>query len=283
MPAYYQYERGRLTRVERGVVVEAPLTVTLNGKELVRFLCTPEQLEAMVVGFLWLEGLVRSLDDIVLARICAEDGAADIVLAGEPPVPKKKAVTSGCGGGITFNVDFAAESLGALPLAVSPERLFRAYRELQQSAVHYREHRGIHCSVLCDPDRQLLIAEDVGRHNTLDKLAGLALLHEIRTEGCFIVSSGRISSEMTWKAARLRVPLVASRTSPTSLAIQLAERLGITLVGYLREGSFNVYTHPARVIPPELAAAADPAAALAAAGAAAPAARVPDGAPGCKP
>ncbi len=275
MPSFYQYERGRLTRIEKGVVVETPLTVTLNGKELVRFLCSPEQLEAMVVGFLWLEGIIRSIDDILVARVCAEDGAADVVLAGDPPLPKKKAVTSGCGGGITFNVDFEAESLGALPLAVPPDRLFRAYRELQQSAVHYREHRGIHCSALCDLERQLLIAEDVGRHNTLDKLAGLALLHEIPTEGCFLVSSGRISSEMAWKAARMRVPLVASRTSPTGLAIALAERLGITLVGYLREGSFNVYTHPARVIPPELAAAA---------GAAAPAgAATPDGAPACKP
>ncbi len=281
MPAYHQYERGRLTRVEKGVVVEAPLTVTLNGKELVRFLCSPEQLEGMVVGFLWLEGIIRDLDDIIVARVCAEDGAADIVLAGEPPLPKKKAVTSGCGGGITFNIDFEAESLGALPLSVSPERLFRAYRELQQSAVHYREHRGIHCSTLCDVERQLLIAEDVGRHNTLDKLAGLALLHGIPTEGRFIVSSGRISSEMAWKAAKMRVPLVVSRTSPTALAIQLAERLGITIVGYLREGSFNVYTHPERVVVPESAAAAG---AVVPAAVASPAAvGAAAGAPPCKP
>ncbi|HWP34229.1 MAG TPA: formate dehydrogenase accessory sulfurtransferase FdhD [Thermodesulfobacteriota bacterium] len=273
MPGYYQYERGRLTRVDKGVVAEAPLTVTLNGRELVRFLCTPDQLEALVVGFLWLEGLIRGLDDIVVLRACAEDGAADVVLAAEPQQPRRRAITSGCGGGITFNVDFEAESLARVPLAVSPERLFRAYRELQQGAARYREHRGIHCSALCDPERQLLLAEDVGRHNTLDKLAGLALLHDVRTEGCFIVSSGRISSEMAWKAARMRVPLVASRTSPTALAIELAERLGITLVGYLREGSFNVYTHPARLLLPVEAAAAGVAPGAAADPLAAPPAR----------
>lgn len=255
MRAYYQYDRGKVARLEKGVVVESPLTVTLNGTELVRFLCTPVDLEAQVVGFLWLEGLISGLDDVVVLRACAEDGAADVVLAGDPPVPRKKAVTSGCGGGITFNIDFQAEGLGALPLTVTPERLFSAYRELQASAVRYREHRGIHCSALCDGERQLLIAEDVGRHNTIDKLAGLALLHDVRTEGRFIVTSGRISSEMAWKAARLRVPLLASRTSPTALALDLAEKLGITVVGYLREGSFNVYTHPHRVALPGAAVA----------------------------
>lgn len=248
MPGYLQYDKGKVTRVERGVVVEAPLTVTLNGKELVRFLCTPELLEAQVVGFLWLEGLIGGLDDLLVVRACAEDGAADVILAGDPQIPRRKAVTSGCGGGITFNIDFEAEGLGRLPMAVTPERICSAYRELQASAVHYREHRGIHCTALCDQERQLLIAEDVGRHNTLDKLAGLALMRDLRTEGRFLVSSGRISSEMTWKAARMGVPLVASRTSPTSLAIELAGRLGITLVGYVREGSFNVYTHPERVL-----------------------------------
>lgn len=239
--------------MEKGVVVEAPLTVTLNGTELVRFLCTPELLEAQVVGFLWLEGLIAGLDDVLVMRACAEDGAADVILQGDPQVPRKKAVTSGCGGGITFNIDFEAEGLARIPFAVTPERVCAAYRELQASAVHYREHRGIHCTALCDAERQLLIAEDVGRHNTLDKLAGLALMQEVPTEGRFLVSSGRISSEMAWKAARMRVPLIASRTSPTSLAIDLATRLGITLVGYVRESSFNVYTHPERVLASEAA------------------------------
>jgi FdhD protein len=259
VPVFYQYERGTVARVVRGVVAEVPLTVTLNGRELVRFLCTPEQLEAQVVGFLWLEGLIASLDEVLVLRACAEDGAADVILAGEPQVPRRRAVTSGCGGGITFNVDFVAEGVGAVPLSVAPERLFGAYRELQSSAVRYREHRGIHCSALCDGERQLLVAEDVGRHNTLDKIAGLALLHEVPTEGRFLVSSGRISSEMVWKAARMRVPLVASRTSPTALAIELAERLGLTVIGYLRDGSFNVYTHPHRVALPEAATAGHPA------------------------
>ncbi len=255
MTAYLQYDRGKVARVEKGVVVEAPLTVTLNGKELVRFLCTPEQLEAQVVGFLWLEGIIDSLDDVLVVRACAEDGAADVILAGEPQIPRKKAVTSGCGGGITFNIDFSAEGLGALPLSVPPERIFSAYRDLQASAVLYREHRGIHCTALADLERQHLIAEDVGRHNTLDKLAGLALMRDIRTEGRFLVTSGRISSEMTWKAARMRVPLVVSRTSPTSLAMELAVRLGITLVGYVRDGSFNVYTYPDRILARETIAA----------------------------
>jgi FdhD protein len=92
-----------------------------------------------------------------------------------------------------------------------------------------------------------LVAEDIGRHNTLDKLQGMALLEDIRTGGGLILASGRISSEMLFKAAIMGVPIVGSRTSPTNLALAVAERLNITVCGYLRQGSMNVYTHERRI------------------------------------
>ena len=93
----------------------------------------------------------------------------------------------------------------------------------------------------------MLSAEDIGRHNTLDKIAGLCMLRNIWPDQRIIITTGRISSEMLQKAARLRAPILISRTSPSSLSIEMAERYGITLVGYARRQRFNVYSHPQRL------------------------------------
>ena len=107
----------------------------------------------------------------------------------------------------------------------------------------------MHTSILVERDGAAprLVAEDIGRHNTLDKLQGMALLDGIPTRGGVILASGRISSEMLFKAAIMGVPIVGSRTSPTNLALAVAERLNITVCGYIRQGSMNVYTHPGRI------------------------------------
>lgn len=244
---FYRFSGGRVERVDRGIVQEHPITVSLNGRELVRFLCTPEQLAPQVVGFLYLEGIIQSIREIAWISVCAEEGAADVALFSEPRIPEKKAITSGCGGGITFNIDFEAASLADLDVRVAPAQLMHLMKELHAHARHYRETRGIHVSALSDGQELLIVAEDVGRHNTLDKIAGEALIREIPTEGRILISSGRISSEMLVKAARMRVPILASRTSPTAMAVELARRLGITVVGYLRADQFNLYTHEWRL------------------------------------
>jgi FdhD protein len=109
------------------------------------------------------------------------------------------------------------------------------------AAEHYRASRGIHGAALSDGERLLVLAEDVGRHNAVDKVMGEALLRGISTAERILLSTGRISSEMLLKAARMGVPLVASRTSPTEMAVALAEQLGITVAGYVRADSMNVY------------------------------------------
>jgi FdhD protein len=122
-------------------------------------------------------------------------------------------------------------------------------RDLIQEAVHYRASRGIHGAALADRDRLLLVAEDVGRHNAVDKLKGLALQRGIPTTDRILLSTGRVSSEMLLKAARMGVPVVASRTSPTEMAVALAEQLGVTVVGYLRGENLNLYAGQALELP----------------------------------
>src|SRR5207245_10379420 len=105
----------------------------------------------------------------------------------------------------------------------------------------YRASRGIHGAALSDGERLLVVAEDVGRHNAVDKIKGAALLRGIPTEDRILLSTGRISSEMLLKAARMGVPLVASRTSPTEMAVALAEQLNVTVCGYVRSDSLHLY------------------------------------------
>jgi FdhD protein len=121
-------------------------------------------------------------------------------------------------------------------------------KDLFAAAVHYQRSRGIHGAALADSDRLLLVAEDVGRHNAIDKLKGEALRRGMPTEDRVLLSTGRISSEMLLKAARMGVPVVASRTSPTEMAVALAEQLRITVCGYVRPDGLNVYAGDAVVL-----------------------------------
>ena len=120
-------------------------------------------------------------------------------------------------------------------------------RQVHLGAELYQRARGIHTAALATPEQLLIQVEDIGRHNCLDKLAGAALQAGINTRDCIILSSGRISSEMLNKARQLEVPIVCSRTSPTSLSVSLAEAWNMTIVAYLRQDRMRVYTHPARV------------------------------------
>ena len=118
---------------------------------------------------------------------------------------------------------------------------------LFESQELYRETGGVHTSALSDGKRILLSAEDIGRHNTLDKIAGLCVMNNLWPDVRILITTGRISSEMLQKAARLHTPILISRTSPSSLSIEMAQKYGITLIGYARRQRFNVYTNGQRV------------------------------------
>jgi FdhD protein len=128
-------------------------------------------------------------------------------------------------------------------------------KDLFQAAVYYQRSRGIHGAALADADRLLIVAEDVGRHNAVDKVKGEALRRGIATEDRLLLSTGRVSSEMLLKAARMGVPVVASRTSPTEMAVALAEQLGVTVCGYVRPDGLNVYAGDADVLDAPVGAA----------------------------
>lgn len=243
--SYRRYENGR-GQPDRGEVVrEALVRLHVNGQELAALMCTPQELDLLALGFLRSEGIIRDTSDVRLLKVCPSGACVDVWLrdAGfEPPV--RRIVTSGCGGGVTFaDLSAAVEPLGS-EMQVTARQIGRLMFKLQGA----QRTRGIHTAALAEGEELLSVVEDVGRHNAIDKLWGRCLAEGIATQDRILLSTGRISSEMLGKAARMRVPIVASRTSPTTLALALAEAWNVTLVGYVRRESLNVYTRQERVV-----------------------------------
>ena len=244
----HHYNGGGFQLTDVPVVQEAPFTLYVNGQELVVLLCTPSKLEALAIGFLAFEGIIQGLEDI--RRLTVEDlfGYADVRLISDFVPPRRRVHTSGCGGGITFSLETHGSAAQSDNATVDPASLFLLIRELYRVAHAYRESRGIHAAALAEGEKLLIVTEDVGRHNAIDKVCGEAMLRGIPTAGKILLATGRISSEMLRKGAHMGTPIVVSRTSATTLSVDLAKRLGLTLIGYVREDSFYVYSHPERLL-----------------------------------
>ena len=246
---YERYEFRKWKSQDAETIVETPVSLTVNGEVWLTFMCTPVNLEAMSVGFLYNEGILESMDEVEDVRVCEHGDNVDVWLNHSVEQPQSWRRTSGCTGGVT-----AVDALARVDVSFNgdqpkfpPEAIGRLVEMLFESQELYRETGGVHTSALSDGEKIVLVAEDIGRHNTLDKIAGLCLMNHTWPETRILITTGRISSEMLQKAARLSAPILISRTSPSSLSIEMAERYGITLIGYARTHRFNVYSNPQRI------------------------------------
>ncbi len=240
-----RYSEDGWARTAARVPSEMDLTLYVNGQEMVTILCTPTKLNCLVLGFLYASGIVSGVKDIASMRVCEDDSLADVKLVNaEYRPPALRTLTSGCGGGAALKTDGIKVDSG---LTVTPGQVLGLMKQLQSHMELYRAAGGVHASALADGDRLIVVSEDIGRHNTLDKIQGECLLRGLPTRDRVLLITGRVSSEMVLKAARMQVPIVVSRTSPTERAVRLAGDLGIAVVGYVRGGRFTVYSHPERL------------------------------------
>jgi FdhD protein len=245
---YERYEFNKWVPFDAETIVETPVSLTINGEAWITFMCTPVDLEAMAIGFLYNEGIIEKKHEIADVRVCEHSDNVDVWLDHDAQQPKSWRRTSGCTGGVT-----AVDALTRPDIlfdknqpTFKPEAIGQLVEMLFDSQYLYRETGGVHTSALSDGEKIVVSAEDIGRHNTLDKIAGLCLMENIWPKTRILITTGRISSEMLQKAARLQAPILISRTSPSSLSIEMAERYGITLIGYARRQRFNVYSNAQR-------------------------------------
>jgi FdhD protein len=252
LPYVYKYKGGRFEPDEIPIVEERPISLVVNGQELATLLASPVKLDALVLGFLYFERIIDDIEEVKAIEVDLEDATADVELHVSFTRPTRRVITTGCTGGVSFHLGLSNYPPLQSDVRLKPDAVVPMMRALYASAEMYRRSRGIHAAALADTDftegeALLIAAEDVGRHNAVDKIQGEALVRGIRTEGRVLLSTGRISSEMLRKGARMLAPFIVSRTSPTGLAVEMAKRLGITLIGYVRNQSFNVYSHAQRI------------------------------------
>lgn len=271
---YYRVTKASAETVQGAVIGESRWVLYVNGVEVVTFLATPRGLHHLALGFLVSENLIAGLNEVASLRVneaadraywyipalgvnetravpaCEENvGSIQVRLTRDDfRVPPHRVLTSGCGGGVTFDDLSSQHAPLESKRTIGAAQLFAMMDALYAQGQLYRETRGVHSSALTDGEKILAIAEDVGRHNTLDKIRGDCLMRGIATRDNILLSTGRISSEMMTKAARMQVPIIASRTSPTSLALELARAWNIALIGYLRAEEMRVYCGIERVV-----------------------------------
>ncbi|MHB8919228.1 MAG: formate dehydrogenase accessory sulfurtransferase FdhD, partial [Desulfocucumaceae bacterium] len=199
----------------------------------------------LVLGFLYGEGIISGIGDVASMRLCEDQSLADVRLKNpQYKLPTQRTLTSGCGGGAVFKTQGERIDSG---LVAAPTEVLSLMKQFQEQMDLYRLSGGVHTSALSDTRSLLVVAEDIGRHNTLDKIQGECLAGGLSTRDRLLLTTGRVSSEMLLKAAKMQVPVVVSRHSPTGSAVSLARDLGIALVGHARGNRLSVYSHPERL------------------------------------
>jgi FdhD protein len=250
---FHLYSSGRLKSKDINVIVEKEILLTVNGEIWLSFMCTPIDLEALAVGFLFNEGIIHSAEDIASVNVCSSGEIIDIWLNFSVEQPKLWGRTSGCTGGVTSQLNSEKKVTNEIlyntnGLTIDGRQVVALISQLFQSQDLYKNVGGVHTSALSDGFEIYVVAEDIGRHNTLDKIAGRCLFDEINLPKRVLITTGRVSSEMVQKSAKIGASIIISRTSPSSLSIKIAEEAGITLIGYARGKRFSTYSHPKRVV-----------------------------------
>jgi len=235
------------------IVREAPLTIYLNGREFVTLLCTPELMDMLAIGFLRSEGLIRDYGEVTSLALDEEQGFVFVETQGGKLAEElhgKRTITTGCGKGtVFFSVLDALQSKPiSSALTITATQIHGLMRDLQERAVVFKQTGGVHSAALCSAEDVLYFCEDIGRHNAVDKIIGMCLRDKVTIAEKVLLTSGRISSEILVKTAKLGLPVLISRAAPTALSVELAEKLGMTLVGFVRGHNLNVYSHAGRVV-----------------------------------
>ncbi|WP_079508156.1 formate dehydrogenase accessory sulfurtransferase FdhD [Mesobacillus jeotgali] len=249
-----KYQNGKFLDVEDVIVNEFPLTIYVNDMEFATMVCTPTHFEEMVVGFLASEGVIRSSNDIHSLSIDESRGYAYVMtkvnMTTNQEYYSKRFIGSCCGKSrqFYFHNDARTAKTSMSRTTITAAQSIALMNQMQSSSQVFLETGGVHNAALCSPTEILAVRTDIGRHNALDKLYGYSILNRIPVRDKVIVFSGRISSEVLLKAAKIGVGIVLSKSAPTDLAIKLAKDLNITAVGFIRGKSFNVYSCPERIV-----------------------------------
>ena len=248
-----RYENGQLFATEDFYVTEFPLTIMVNGEEFATIICSPTNMEELVLGFLASEGAILKRDELKSIQIDDSKGFAHVELTkslGDRfEYSTKRMIASCCGKSreFYFHNDAAIAKTSMSKIELHPQQILRMMTQLQSASVIFKQTGGLHNAAISDGNTFFEHRQDIGRHNALDKLYGYCIQRHISVRDKVLIFSGRISSEILIKAAKIGVGVILSKSAPTTLAVQLAKDLNITAIGFIRDGNFSIYSHPERI------------------------------------
>lgn len=236
------------------VAEEKPLHIFLNKTHYVTILCSPSNLKELTVGHLLSEGIVKSTEEIEEVNL-KDDGTCSAKLKADVNLEKRlklsklhsRIIPSACGSPSPYQYSRKLSKVKS-SLNVRAEVIFNCVNRLNVIAETFRKTGGVHAAAIYKSNGALVaLAEDVGRHNAVDKVIGISALNKISFSECFLALSGRLTGDIVFKAARLGLPIVASLAAATDSGIALAKDANLTLVGFVRGNRMNLYTFPERI------------------------------------
>jgi FdhD protein len=235
------------------LIKEQAVTLYLNGREIVTLLCAGHHLDELAAGFFFAEGFLETSADLESLEVNEAEGKVNLIIRSDMLLTErlwqKRTVTSGCGKGSLFY--YSLDALLSRPVAstmrLSVNQILDRVEDLNRLSETYRRTHGVHNSAVADGERIVLFRDDIGRHNAVDMIVGHFFLNNLSLGDKFLITTGRLTSEILIKAAKIRIPVLVSRNTATSLAVELAKSLNITLIGYARAGKFTVYSGEERI------------------------------------
>lgn len=248
-----RFLNGAERQIQDVIIEETPLTIFLNGEQFLTLLSTPFNQKELAIGFLLSEGIIKEKDDIKALEINSIQNHVFVELKGKNILTQKlhgkRTITTGCGKGtIFYNVlDSIKYQELSSNFTVDVNIITNLMAEMQENSLLYKETGGVHSASLADHTQILYTREDIGRHNAVDKVLGRSFEDQIDLTNKILLTSGRLSSEIVLKVLKARIPILVSRSAPSSLAVQIARESGLTLCGFVRGRKLNCYSHSHRL------------------------------------
>ncbi len=243
---------GELVEKEDVVIDESRINIFLNGAKTISMMCIPKDQDAHAIGFLMSENVISSIDDI--ENISIKNEGLDVYINANinekslKNLYKEKTLTSGCGGGVTGNIPGSVQvPFNQVSMRIAPSLISSEVKKFYDDSELYLLTGCVHKASIFLENGTTVSAEDIGRHNAIDKVIGKCKLAKLDTKKSVLFVSGRLSSEMVVKAVMHKIPIVVSRTAPTHLGVTTANTHGITLIGFARGKKMNIYTHSGRI------------------------------------
>jgi FdhD protein len=244
-----QVDGGLFEHGAHDVVEEIPIALFINGRHAMTAMISPVNLEDFVTGYLFTEEIIKTTKEIESIKI--EKNRVSVITKNLFKVlPPKKTILSGCGGSTSF-IDVEKLPKIHSDFSISAAAITAALRSVSDSDIH-RTTGAFYMVVLLDSQCVISVAEDIGRHNAIDRIIGYALRNGIYMSQTFVISSGRISSEMVRKCLIANIPIIVSRSATTTLSVEIANKTGMTIIGFARDGKLNIFSHPERITGEEL-------------------------------